>query len=235
MKTFDLSPQLNSTLRLSEEQLKCLLVECVSQQKCVPPALSSGGGDKDTDAALEPPQLCPSTPCGLLAESEVEVQKSQLDDANRLENEGCGPAVGSYLTRALAGHYKPEALITDVEAMKDLQFSKEEAFSDAADYFMSKTVGIGRLKKPPFLEDPLDDINVESSSEDQQPKLHPEEPAAAGRLESIMWFVNISQHHLNTMILWVRGGCNDAHLTSAQALSLGAGKPRRLFINVLKR
>lgn len=235
MKTFNLSPQLNSTLRLSEEQLKCLLEECVSQQKCVPPALSSGGGNKDTDAALEPPQLCPSTPCGLLAESEDEVQKSQLDDANRLENEGCGPAVGSYLTRALAGHYKPEALITDVEAMKDLQFSKEEAFSDAADYFMSKTVGIGRLKKPPFLEDPLDDINVESSSEDQQPKLHPEEPAAAGRLESIMWFVNISQRHLNTMILWVRGGCNDAHLTSAQALSLGAGKPRRLFINVLKR
>lgn len=234
MKTSDLSPQLNSTLRLSEEQLKCLLEECVSQQKCIPPALSSGGGNKDTDAAPEPPQLCPSTPCGLLAESEVEVQKSQLDDASRLENEGCGPAVGSYLTRALAGHYKPEALIMDMEAMKGLQFSKEEAFSDAADYFMSKTVGIGRLKKPPFLEDPLDDINVESSSEDQQPKLHPEEPAAAGSLES-MWFVNVSQNHLNTMILWVRGGCSDAHLTSAQALSLGAGKPRHVLINVLKR
>nr|XP_048315974.1 fibrous sheath-interacting protein 1 isoform X3 [Myodes glareolus] len=178
-KLREINDQLNSTLRLSEEQLKCLLEECVSQQKCIPPALSSGGGNKDTDAAPDPPQLCSSTPCGLLTESEVEVQKSQLDDASRLENEGCGPAVGSYLTRALAGHYKPEALIMDIEAMKGLQFSKEEAFSDAADYFMSKTVGIGRLKKPPFLEDPLDGINVESSSEDQQPKLHPEEPAAA--------------------------------------------------------
>lgn len=183
VKTSDLSPQLNSTLHLSEEQLKCLLEECVSQEKCVPLALSSGGENKDIDAALEPAQLCPSTPCGLLDESEVEVQKSQLDDTNRLEKEGCGPAVGSYLTRALAGHYKPEALISDMETMKGLQLSKEEASSDAADYFMSKTVGIGRLKKPPFLEDPLDDINVESSSEDQQPKLHPEEPATAGRLE----------------------------------------------------
>ncbi|CAO2579385.1 Fibrous sheath-interacting protein 1 [Lemmus lemmus] len=171
--------KLNSTLSLSEEQLKCLLEECVSQQKCIPLTLSSGGENKDSDAACELPQLCLSTPCGLLGESEVEVQKSQLDDANRLENEGCGPAVGSYLTRALAGHYNPEALIMDVETMKGLQFSKEGASSDAADYFMSKTVGVGRLKKPPFLEDPLDDINVESSSEDQQPKLHPEEPAAA--------------------------------------------------------
>ncbi|XP_038187573.2 fibrous sheath-interacting protein 1 [Arvicola amphibius] len=167
-----------STSCLSEEQLKCLLEECVSQQKRLPLALSSGGENKDIDTALEPPQPCPSTRCGLLDESEAEVQKSPLDDANRLENEGCGPAVGSYLTRALAGHYKPEALIADVETMKDLQLSKEEAFSDAADYFMSKTVGIGRLKKPPFLEDPLDAISV-GFSEDQQPKLHPEEPAAA--------------------------------------------------------
>ncbi|KAH0514585.1 Fibrous sheath-interacting protein 1 [Microtus ochrogaster] len=190
--------ELNST-RLSEEQLKCLLEECVSQQKCVPLALSSGGENKDVDAAPEAPQLCPSTPCGLPDESEVEVQKSPLDDANRLEDEGCGPAVGSYLTRALAGHYKAEALMADMETMKELQFAKEEAFSDAADYFMSKTVGIGRLKKPPFLEDALDAIDVESSSEDQQPKPHLEEPAASGRLESV-WFANISQSHINTVI-----------------------------------
>lgn len=178
-KLREIKEQLNSTLCLSEEQLKCLLEECVSQQKCVPLALSSGGENRDIDAALEPPQLCPSTPCGLLDEPEVEVQKSQLDDANRLEKEGCGPAVGSYLTRALAGHYKPEALVADMETLRGLQLSKEEAFSDAADYFMSKTVGIGRLEKPPFLEDPLGGINVESVSEDQQPKLRPEEPAAA--------------------------------------------------------
>ncbi|XP_075819900.1 fibrous sheath-interacting protein 1 isoform X2 [Microtus pennsylvanicus] len=176
-KLREINEQLNT--HLSEEQLKCLLEECISQQKCVPLALSSGGENKDVDAAPEPPQLCPSIPCGLPDESEVEVQKSPLDDANRLEDEGCGPAVGSYLTRALAGHYKAEALMADMETMKELQFAKEEAFSDAADYFMSKTVGIGKLKKPPFLEDALDAIDVESSSEDQQPKPHPVEPAAA--------------------------------------------------------
>ncbi|XP_021086659.2 fibrous sheath-interacting protein 1 isoform X3 [Mesocricetus auratus] len=177
-KLREINEQLNSTLRLSEEQLKCLLEECVSQQKCIPLCLSSEREDEIIDAPLGPPQLCPSTLCGLLDESEVKVQKTQLDDANRPENEGCGHAVGSYLTKALAGHYKPEALITEVEAMKGLQFSKEGAFNDAADYFMSKTIGIGRLKKPLFLDDPLDDINVNAFSDDQQLKLsHPDEPA----------------------------------------------------------
>lgn len=200
MKTFDLFPQLNFTLRLSAEQLKCLLDECVSQQKCNPLGLSSEREDKDIDTACGPPQLCPSTPCELLDESEAKVQKTQLDDAKRPEKEGCGSAVGSYLTKALAGHYKPEALIIEVETMKCLQFSKEGAFDDAADYFMSKTIGIGRLKKPPFLDDPLDDINVDSSSDDHLPKLsHPEKPVV-GRLES-MCFVNISQNHLNIKIL----------------------------------
>ncbi|OBS73312.1 hypothetical protein A6R68_12107 [Neotoma lepida] len=69
--------------------------------------------------------------------------------------------------------------------MKCLQLSTEGAFNDAADYFMSKTVGIGRLKKPPFLDDPLDDISVDSSSDDQQPKLnHPEKPAVADEQET---------------------------------------------------
>lgn len=70
----------------------------------------------------------------------------------------------------MTGHYKPEALLLEVETMKHLQFSKEEAFNDAVDYFMSKTIGIGRLKKPPFLDDPLDDVSVNSSSDDQELK-----------------------------------------------------------------
>ncbi|XP_028743905.1 fibrous sheath-interacting protein 1 isoform X2 [Peromyscus leucopus] len=176
-KLREINEQLNFTLRLSAEQLKCLLDECVSQQKCNPLGLSSEREDKDIDTARGPPQLCPSTPCELLDESEAKVQKTRLDDAKRPEKEGCGSAVGSYLIKALAGHYKPEALIIEVETMKCLHFSKEGAFDDAADYFMSKTIGIGRLKKPPFLDDPLDDINVDSSSDDHPPKLcHPEKP-----------------------------------------------------------
>ncbi|XP_021010841.1 fibrous sheath-interacting protein 1 isoform X3 [Mus caroli] len=169
-KLKELSEQLNSPSRLSEEQLKCLLDECVSKQKCIALGLSSERENKDTDTALGSQQLCPSTLCDLAEEAGAKVQKTQLDDANRLESEGCAYPADSYLTKALTGHYKPEALLLEVETMKHLQFSKEEAFNDAADYFMSKTIGIGRLKKPPFLDDPLDDINVNSSSDDQELK-----------------------------------------------------------------
>ncbi|XP_031227300.1 fibrous sheath-interacting protein 1 isoform X4 [Mastomys coucha] len=170
-KLKEINEQRNSPSRLSEEQLKCLLDECLSKQKCVALGLSSERENKDTDTALGSPQLCPSTHCELSEESEAKVQKTQLDNANRLENEGFVYSADSYLTKALAGHYKPEALLIEVETLKHLQFFKEEAFNDAADYFMSKTIGIGRLKKPPFLDDPLDDINVNSSSDDQQPEI----------------------------------------------------------------
>lgn len=170
-KLKEINEQLNPPSRLSEEQLKCLLDECVSKQKGISLGLSSERENKDTGAAVGSSQLCPPTVCELLEESEAKVQKTQLDDANRLENEGCTHSTDSYLTKALAGHYKPEALLIEVETMKHLQFSKEEAFNDAADYFMSKTIGIGRLKKPPFLDDPLDDISMNSSSDDQQSKI----------------------------------------------------------------
>ncbi|KAL1787077.1 fibrous sheath-interacting protein 1 isoform X1 [Sigmodon hispidus] len=176
-KLREINEQLNSTLRLSEEQLKSLLDECVSQQKCISPGLSPERENGDIDEVLGPPQFCPSTLSELLDESEAKDQKTQIDDTNRPEEGGCASAVDSYLSKALAGHYKPEALIIEVETMKGLQFSEEGAFSNAADYFMSKTVGIGRLKRPPFLDDPLDDISV-NSLDDQQPKLsHPEKPA----------------------------------------------------------
>ncbi|XP_051000326.1 fibrous sheath-interacting protein 1 [Acomys russatus] len=164
--------QLNSTSRLSEEQLKCLLDECVAQEKCIPLGLSSKRENGGPGSAHDgPPQLCPSPLYELLDEPEATVQKTQPDDVNRLAHEGHASSAGSYLTKALAGHYNPEALIIEVETMKHIQFSKEEAFNDAVDYFMSKTVGIGRLKKPPFLDDPLDDINTNSSSDDQKLKL----------------------------------------------------------------
>ncbi|XP_028622674.1 fibrous sheath-interacting protein 1 [Grammomys surdaster] len=167
-KLKEINEQLNSPSRLSEEQLKCLLDECVAEQKRISLGLSSERENKDTDTALGSPWLCPPTLCELPEESGAKVQKTQLDDANSLEEEGCAYSTDSYLTKALAGHYKPEALLVEVETMRHLQFSKEEAFNDAADYFMSKTIGIGRLKKPPFLDDPLDDINMNSSSDDQQ-------------------------------------------------------------------
>lgn len=194
-KLKELSEQLNSPTRLSEEQLKCLLDECVSKQKCIALGLSSERENKDTDTALGSPQLCPSTLCDLPEEAGAKVQETQLDDANRLESEGCAYPADSYLTKALTGHYKPEALLLEVETMKHLQFSKEEAFNDAVDYFMSKTIGIGRLKKPPFLDDPLDDVSVNSSSDDQELKTSLAEKSVVGEAgEHVLceYFLDIS-------------------------------------------
>ncbi|XP_052039176.1 fibrous sheath-interacting protein 1 [Apodemus sylvaticus] len=183
-KLKEMSEQINSPSRLSEEQLKCLLDECVSKQKCIALGLSSEKENKDTDTALGSPQCFPSTRCELPEESGAKVQKAQLDDADRHEDEGCAYSADSYLTKALTGHYKPEALLIEVESMRHLPFSREEAFNDAADYFMSKTIGIGRLKKPPFLDDPLDDVNVNSFSDDQQPKISLAEKSIADQQET---------------------------------------------------
>ncbi|XP_060227495.1 fibrous sheath-interacting protein 1 isoform X1 [Meriones unguiculatus] len=172
----ELNEQLDSTLRLSEERLKCLLEECVSQQKRIRLALSSEAQNEDIEIALEPPQLCPSTLCELLEESKARDKRPQPDYANGPEEEGCASPSGFYLTKALAGHYNPEALLIEIETMKGLQFS--EAFSDAADYYMSKTIGVGRLKKPPFLDDLLDDIYV-NFSDDQLLKLSRPEKSLA--------------------------------------------------------
>ncbi|KAL2790342.1 fibrous sheath-interacting protein 1 [Daubentonia madagascariensis] len=164
---------LDSTSLLSEEQLRCLLDECTFKQKSII-RLSSEIGNKDIENITpEFHQLSRSIICKLLNGSETKVQKTEVEDANMLDNAECEASKGYYLTKALTGHYMSEALVIESENMNCFQFSKDEVISDTKDYFMSKTLGIGRLKRPSFLDDPLYDINVSLSSEDQHLNLGP--------------------------------------------------------------
>ncbi|XP_012504986.1 PREDICTED: fibrous sheath-interacting protein 1 [Propithecus coquereli] len=166
---------LDSTSLLSEEQLKCLLDECTFKHKSII-RLSSEKGTKDIeDITPAFHQLSRSTTSESLSGSETEVQKTEMKDAHVLDNAECEASKGYYLTKALMGHYMSEALVIEAGNMKCFQFSKDEVVSDTKDYFMSKTLGIGRLKRPSFLDDPLYDINVSFSSEDQHLKLSPPE------------------------------------------------------------
>ncbi|XP_062946141.1 fibrous sheath-interacting protein 1 [Cynocephalus volans] len=166
---------LDSTSLLSEEQLKCLLDGCTLKQEAII-RLSPERENKDIeDTTTEFSQLSRSILSELLNESEAKVQKIKVEDANVLENAECEAPKDCYLTKALTGLYMSEALVIEVENIKCLQFSKDEVISDTKDYFMSKTRGIGRLKRPSFLDDPLYGINVSFSSEDQHLNLSPPE------------------------------------------------------------
>ncbi|XP_058397185.1 fibrous sheath-interacting protein 1 [Diceros bicornis minor] len=166
---------LDSTSLLSEEQLRCLLEECTFKQKSMT-RLSSEKKKKDIeDITPEFPQLSRSILSELLNGSETTVKSTEMEDTNMPENTECEPSGGYYLTKALTGHYMSQALVTEAENMKCLQFSKDKVISDTEDYFMLKTVGIGRLKKPSFLDEPLCGSNVSLSSEDQHLKLSPPE------------------------------------------------------------
>ncbi|MBZ3881719.1 Fibrous sheath-interacting protein 1 [Sciurus carolinensis] len=125
------------------------------------------------DITPELPTLSRSILSKLLNRSEAEVQKTEVEDADMLENVECNAAEWCYLTEALTGNDMSEAFVIETENMKCLQFSEDEAISDTEDYFMSKTIGIGRLKRPSFLDDPLYDVNVNLSSEDQLLKFSP--------------------------------------------------------------
>ncbi|XP_071464181.1 fibrous sheath-interacting protein 1 [Marmota flaviventris] len=162
---------LDSTSLLSEEQLRCLLDECTFKQKSIMRLSSDRENEDIEDVTSEFPKLSRSILSKLLNRSEAEVQKTEVEDEDMLENVECKVAEQCYLTEALTGHYISEAFVIDTENMKCLQFSKNEVISDAEDYFMSKTVGIGRLKRPSFLDDPLYGVNVSLSSEDQHLKL----------------------------------------------------------------
>ncbi|XP_021565975.1 fibrous sheath-interacting protein 1 [Carlito syrichta] len=162
---------LDSTSFLSEEQLKYLLDKCTFKQKSVF-RLSSERGSEDTeDVTPECPQRSRSIVSKLPNEPETNVQKAEVDNANMLEIADCEASKCYYLSKALTGHYMSEALVIDAENTKCLQFSKDEIASDTEDYFMSKTLGIGRLKRPSFLDDPLYGISVSLSSEDPHLKL----------------------------------------------------------------
>ncbi|KAI6057287.1 fibrous sheath-interacting protein 1 isoform X4 [Marmota monax] len=162
---------LDSTSLLSEEQLRCLLDECTFKQKSIMRLSSDRENEDIEDVTSEFPKLSRSILSKLLNRSEAEVQKTEVEDEDMLENVECKVDEQCYLTEALTGHYISEAFVIDTENMKCLQFSKNEVISDAEDYFMSKTVGIGRLKRPSFLDDPLYGVNVSLSSEDQHLKL----------------------------------------------------------------
>ncbi|XP_048649349.1 fibrous sheath-interacting protein 1 isoform X5 [Marmota marmota marmota] len=163
--------EFDSTSLLSEEQLRCLLDECTFKQKSIMRLSSDRENEDIEDVTSEFPKLSRSILSKLLNRSEAEVQKTEVEDEDMLENVECKVDEQCYLTEALTGHYISEAFVIDTENMKCLQFSKNEVISDAEDYFMSKTVGIGRLKRPSFLDDPLYGVNVSLSSEDQHLKL----------------------------------------------------------------
>ncbi|XP_006831967.1 PREDICTED: fibrous sheath-interacting protein 1 [Chrysochloris asiatica] len=169
---------LDSTSLLSEEQLKSLLDECIIKQQSINRRLSSGRENKDIeDTTFEFPQLSRSVLSELLNGSAIEVQRTEVEAANIFENAECETPRGYYLTKALAGHYMSDALVIEAETIKCLPFSKDEVISDSQDYFMSRTLGIGRLKRPSFLDDPLYGINVNLLSEDQHSNLNsPEKP-----------------------------------------------------------
>ncbi|KAM7159046.1 fibrous sheath-interacting protein 1 isoform 4-T5 [Molossus nigricans] len=168
--------QLDSTSLLSEEQLRRLLDECTTFRQKPMTGPSSEREKKDTeDIPPECPQLSRSVLSELLIESETKVNSSEAGEANVLENAEAETATGSYLSKALAGRDVSQALFAEAENMKCIQFSTDEVISDTEDYFMSKTLGIGRLRRPSFLNDPLYGIDVSLLSEDQHLKLSPSE------------------------------------------------------------
>ncbi|EHH27198.1 Fibrous sheath-interacting protein 1 [Macaca mulatta] len=175
---------LQSTSRLSEEQLKCLLDECIVKQKSIIKLSSERENEDIEDVIPMFPQLSRSIISKLLNESGTKVQKTEAEDADMLESAEHEASKGYYLTKALTGHRMSEALVTEVENMKCLQFSKNDIISDTKDYFMSKTLGIGRLKRPSFLDDPLYGITVSLSSEDQHLKLNSPEKTKADEQET---------------------------------------------------
>ncbi|KAM8907455.1 fibrous sheath-interacting protein 1 isoform 2-T4 [Lycaon pictus] len=158
---------------LSEEQLRCLLDECILKQKSVT-RLSSEREKEDIE------DITPEVPClsrSILSEllNGLETKFTEVKDADVLENVECETRTGYYLTKALTGHFMSQALVIEAENLKCLQLSEDKVICDTKDYFMSKTLGIGRLKRPSFLDDPLYGKNVSLSSEDQHLKVSPPE------------------------------------------------------------
>ncbi|XP_007938703.1 fibrous sheath-interacting protein 1 [Orycteropus afer afer] len=183
---------LDSTSLLSEEQLNSLLDECICKQKSIIRLYSERENKDIEDTTSEFPQLSRSVLSELLIGSETEVKKTEVEDSHILEKAECETSRGYYLTKALSGHHMSDALVIKAENMKCLQFSKDEVTSDTKDYFMSKTLGIGRLKRPSFLDDPSYGTNVDlSSEEDQHVNLSsPEKPNPGHR--SIQWLMLLS-------------------------------------------
>lgn len=200
MKTFGLFHQLDSTSLLSDEQLRCLLDECTLRQKSMIRLSSEREKEDIEDSTPESPHLSRSVLSELLNGSETKVISTEVKDADMPENADCESCTGYYLTKALTGHYMSQALVIEAENLKCLQFPKDKVINDTKDYFMSKTVGIGRLKRPSFLDDPLYGINVSLSSEDQCLELSPPEKPNMGKALWMCILVNNTKH-LNIKVL----------------------------------
>lgn len=163
---------LDSTMLLSEEQLRHLLDECTFKQKSTV-GLSSERKQKNTeDVTPESPQLSSPIPSEALTASETGAESTETAD--------CGASPGYYLSKALSGQYVSQALVIEAENVKGLQFSNDEVISDTKDYFMSKTLGIGGLKRPSFLDDPLYGMDVSLLSEEQHLALSSSEKPEPG-------------------------------------------------------
>ncbi|XP_073921737.1 fibrous sheath-interacting protein 1 isoform X3 [Castor canadensis] len=175
---------LDSTSLLSEQQIKHLLGECTSKQKTITRLPSEGGNKGTEDITPESPQPAGPGLSKLLDGSEAKVQKTGVEDASLLETAEWEASEGCYLTKALTEPCLSPALVKEAENVKHLQFSKDEVINDTKDYFMSKTVGIGGLRRPSFLDDPLYGISVSIPSEDQHLTFSPPEtPTTADEQE----------------------------------------------------
>ncbi|XP_045143667.1 fibrous sheath-interacting protein 1 [Echinops telfairi] len=160
---------LQSTSLLSEDELKSLLDGCMLQQKPLLRLPSSESENRDLgETASEVPQLPDSVICeSRNGPATPDSNKTEGEDATALEEVGCGTPRGYYLTKALASHYMADALVDEAEIMNRLPFAIGEVMSDRKDYFMSKALGIGRLKRPSFLDGPLCATHGNLLSEDQ--------------------------------------------------------------------
>ncbi|KAM6181704.1 LOW QUALITY PROTEIN: fibrous sheath-interacting protein 1 [Erethizon dorsatum] len=207
---------------LSDEQLKCLLDKYTLKQKSITGWISEKENEDVEDKTPDFPQFSRSILSELLNGSEAKVQKTGVEDGAVHKNADCGASVGYYLTKALAGHCMSETLVIEAEKMKCLQFSKDEVISDTEDYFMSKTVGVGRLQRPSFLDDPLYGINVSLSLEDQHLNLSPlKEPTPVRETYDSIASFKLSESYYRSAIRTVDLICGPAMSASLGGLLEG--------------
>ncbi|XP_074145340.1 fibrous sheath-interacting protein 1 isoform X2 [Sminthopsis crassicaudata] len=149
---------------LSEEQLKTLLEECILEQR-------SEKESRDADG-VQPESIQPSKSfIAQLLSVLPALSSPEVENEDFLENAEC-ETPGYYLTKALGNqHHIAEFLVTETKEIESLWPPGNVASGDIEHYFMSKTLGIGRLKRPSFLDDPLYCMDDGPSSEDENLKL----------------------------------------------------------------
>ncbi|XP_072481697.1 fibrous sheath-interacting protein 1 isoform X4 [Notamacropus eugenii] len=151
---------------LSGEQLKTLLEKCILEQK-------SEKESRDADG-IQAESIQPSISfTSQLLNMSPDLSGPEVENDGILEKREC-ETPGYYLTKALGGqHHIEEFLVPETEEEGSSRPSGDVATSDIEGYFMSKTLGIGRLKRPSFLDDPLYCVGADSgpSSEDEHLKL----------------------------------------------------------------